>query len=429
MKSKGRIMRWLPLGIVALVGVLSVGLIKPRVPNELSLLSGPEGSSYQSDGLRYKEYLEARGVRVNLVETGGPADNLRALMESDRPQVGFVEAGAEAVLSADESVDELSSLGSLYLEPLWLFARADLAVESVEDLRGLRVALGPRGSAAPWIAAELLEMNGLADVVTSAPFSDLSAREAADAVTGSDVDAVFVIGSPDSEIVQRLLRSEALRTIPFRRSAAYVRRLPHLASVTLPEGTIDLALNIPDTDLCQLAAAVNLVAEDDLAPALVDLLLDAGRQVHGGRTLYSDRGSFPSPDHTSLPLGEAADHYYTNGPSQLRRVLPFRLATIVDRFLYFAAAVGGAALAVFGLLPRLMGLRFQIAANGYWRRLEKLEKRRAGGEDRDAVLAELDEILSESAPLKIPLNLKPAYFELRQEMHDMRDRLEGRVPR
>jgi len=103
-------------------------------------------------------------------------------------------------------------------------------------------------------------------------------------------------------------------------------------------------------------------------------------------------------------------------------VLHLRLATIVDRFLYFAAAVGGAALAVFGLLPRLMGLRFQIAANGYWRRLEK---RRAGGEDREAVLAELDEILSESAPLKVPLNLKPAYFELRQEMHDMRDRLKG----
>ena len=50
----------------------------------------------------------------------------------------------------------------------------------------------------------------------------------------------------------------------------------------------------------------------------------------------------------------------------------------------------------------------------------------SGGEKRGS---ELDEILSESAPLKIPLNLKPAYFELRQEMHDMRDRLEGRVPR
>jgi len=421
--SKGRFMRWLPIGVLVVVALLSISLIKPRVPNELYLLSGPEGSSCHADGLRYKEYLETRGVTVVLVETGGPADNLRALIEMDRPQAGFVEAGTETVLDTGESLQGLRSLGSLYLEPLWLFVRADLAVESLEELRGLRVALGPRGSAAPWIAAELLEMNGLSDDLTSARFSELSDREAAEAVVEGDVDAIFTIGAPDSEILQGLLRSEALRTVSFRRSAAYVRRLPHLASVTLPEGTIDLALNIPDRDLRQMAAAVNLVAEGDLAPALVDLLLDAGGKVHGGRTLYSDRGTFPSPDYTSLPLSEAADHYYTSGPSQLRRVLPFRLATIVDRFLYFAAAVGGAALAVFGLLPRLLGMRFQIAANGYWRRLEKLEKRRAAGEAREVIREGLDEIISESAPLKVPLNLKPAYFELRQEMHDMRDRL------
>jgi len=420
---KGRFMRWLPIGVVVVVGLLSIGLIKPRVPNELYLLSGPEGSSYQVDGLRYREYLEARGVTVILVETGGPADNLRTLMEFDRPQAGFIEAGTETVLDTGESVQGLSSLGSLYLEPLWLFVRADLAIESLEELRGLRVALGPHGSAAPWLAKELLEMNGLSDDVISAPFSDLSDREAAEAVAEGDVDAIFTIGAPDSQILQGLLRSEALRTVSFRRSAAYVRRLPHLASVTLPEGTIDLALNLPDGDLLQMAAAVNLVAEGDLAPALVDLLLDAGRKVHGERTLYSDRGAFPSPDYTSLPLNEAADHYYTNGPSQLRRVLPFRLATIVDRFLYFAAAVGGAALAVFGLLPRLLGLRFQITANGYWRRLEKLEKRRAAGEDKAVIREGLDELIRESAPVKVPLNLKPSYFELRQEMHDMRDRL------
>jgi hypothetical protein len=66
-----------------------------------------------------------------------------------------------------------------------------------------------------------------------------------------------------------------------------------------------------------------------------------------------------------------------------------------------------------------------MSANGYWRRLEKLEKQRAAGEPDEAVLAELDEILRESAEFKVPLNLKPAYFELRQEMHDMRDRLTG----
>jgi hypothetical protein len=106
-------------------------------------------------------------------------------------------------------------------------------------------------------------------------------------------------------------------------------------------------------------------------------------------------------------------------------MLPFRLATIVDRFLGFAAAVGGALLAIYGVLPRLFGMRFQISANGYWRRLEELEKQHAAGEEKGPILAELDEILRGSADLKVPLNLKSAYLELRQEMHDMRDRLVG----
>jgi len=416
------ITRWLPIAVVVLVTILSIRLIRPRVPNEIFLLTGPEGTTFHADGQRYKAYLERHGVKVHLIETGGAVDNLRALVARDRPQAGFVEAGAESDLALGEKVERLTSLGSLYFEPLWLFVRAELPVESLGQLRGLRVALGPEGSAAPRIAGELLRLNGVADV-TSSPFASMTARAAVDAIIEGEIDALFAIGAPESQLLQSLLRSDRLRPVPFRRAAAYERRMPHLAAITLPEGTIDLGLNIPDSDLRQLAASVTMVTDEDMPPALVDLLLDAGKAIHGGRTLYTDRGAFPSPDYISLPLSEAAADYYANGPSPLRRVLPFRLATFLDRFLGFAAAVGGTALAVFGLLPQLLGVRFQLSANGYWRRLERLEKQRAAGQEKEAVLARLDEILQESANLKVPLNLKPAYFELRQEMHDMRDRL------
>ena len=420
--SSNSAIRWLSVGLVVLVGILSIRLIGPSVPNEIYLLTGPERSAFHADGLRYKEYLEGRGVEVHLIETGGAVDNLRALATSDQPQAGFVDAGTEADLELGESVEGLTSLGSLYIEPFWLFVRADLPIQSLDDLRGLRVALGPEGSAAPRIAREVLRLNGVADV-TSGPFASLTARAAADSIIEGEVDAIFAIGAPESEVLQSLLRSDLLKPVSFRRSAAYERRLSHFAAITLPEGTIDLGLNIPDTDLRQLAASVNLVTDDDLPPALVDLLLDAGGVIHGGRTLYTDHGAFPSPEHISLPLSEAAADYYRNGPSPLRRVLPFWLATLVDRFLGFAAAVGGAALAVFRLRPWLLGMRFQISADGYWRRLEKLEKQRAAGEENEVILARLDEILQESADLSVPRKLRPAYFELRQEMHDMRDRL------
>jgi TRAP-type uncharacterized transport system substrate-binding protein len=143
--------------------VLSIRLIGPSVPDEIYLLTGPERSAFHGDGQRYKEYLEGRGVGVHLIETGGSVDNLHALVARDRPQAGFVEAGAEAGLSSDESVEGLISLGSLYVEPLWLFVRADLPVQSLEDLRGLRVAPGPAGSAAARIAREVLDLNGVSD--------------------------------------------------------------------------------------------------------------------------------------------------------------------------------------------------------------------------------------------------------------------------
>lgn len=343
-------------------------------------------------------------MRVHLIETGGGADNLRALIAGDEPQVGFVEAGTEVALDLGERVDGVTSLGTIYLEPLWLFVRAELPVQRLEDLRGLRVDLGLEGGDS---------------------FASLTRQGAAAAMNDGEVDALFAIGAPESEVLESLLHSDVWKPVSIRRSAAYERRLAYLAAVTLPEGTINLGLNIPDADLQQLAASVNLVTDDDTPPALVDLLLEAAGVIHGGRTLYTDHGAFPTPNYVSLPLNEAAANYYRNGPSPLRRVLPFWLATAVNRFLGFAAAVGGTALAVFGLLPGLLGVRFQISANGYWRRLEKLEKERAAGEDKEVVLARLDEVLRDSADLRVPLNLKPDYFELRQEMHDMRDRLTG----
>lgn len=92
--SSNRFTRWLPVGVVVLVGVLSIRLIGPSVPDEIDLLTGPKRSAFHADGQRYKEYLEGRGVGVHLIETGGSVDNLRALVARDRPQAGFVEAGS-----------------------------------------------------------------------------------------------------------------------------------------------------------------------------------------------------------------------------------------------------------------------------------------------------------------------------------------------
>jgi len=409
---------------VILVGILSIRFIGPGIPREIYLLTGPEGTPFDEDGQRYKEYLEDRGVKVHLVRTGGSIDNLRALATEEGPRAGFVEAGIEAQVEL-EGKDRLTSLGSLYLEPFWLFVRADLAVQSLEDLTNIRVSLGPEGTAVRRLAMQILELNGLTEKVDWEPYSSVGGPAAADAVRDGNLDAFFIMAPPEIPALQSIIHSPALKPVSFRRAAAYGRRLPYIAAITLPEGTLDFRLDIPETDLQQLAASVNMVVNDEIPPALVYLLLDAGVTIHSERTLYSEPGQFPSPQYRSLPLNQSADEYFRTGPPPLQRILPFWLASIVDRFLGFVAAVGGTALAVFGVIPRLFGMVFEFNTNRYWRRLEKIEKQAAAGGDRGEVLARLDKLLEDSAALRVPIHLQPAYFELRQAMHDMKDRLGG----
>ena len=48
---------------------MALRLIGPAVPNEIRLLTGPEGSTFHEYGLQYKEYLARHGVTVKLETT------------------------------------------------------------------------------------------------------------------------------------------------------------------------------------------------------------------------------------------------------------------------------------------------------------------------------------------------------------------------
>jgi TRAP-type uncharacterized transport system substrate-binding protein len=57
----------------------------------------------------------------------------------------------------------LTSLASLYFEPLWVFHRSDLRLTRLTDLRGKRIAVGAEQSGTKAIAMQLLADNGLDD--------------------------------------------------------------------------------------------------------------------------------------------------------------------------------------------------------------------------------------------------------------------------
>jgi hypothetical protein len=164
-------------------------------------------------------------------------------------------------------------------------------------------------------------------------------------------------------------------------------------------------------------------------PAIADLLLQAATEIHGEATAFSTRGEFPSSDSAPLPLNRAADNFYTNGPPKLMKYLPFRAATWINRFLAAAAAIASAAITIFKILPALISLPFKLGIRRGFNELQVLERSAAAGTDKKTLLAELDQVDRSTASIKIPIRrLEPQWIELRQFVHDMRDRLESRQP-
>ena len=428
-KTRSRDDRLLRLGLVllaVLAAVLAIFYAKPDVPDSITLLAGPKGSSFYQDGLRYREILARHGVTVDVVETQGSLDNLQRLAAGCSACAGFAEAVEYPQHLRGAQGKELLTLGSLYLEPLWVFGRRGLSIAGaaeVRDLEGLAIAPGNQGSGVRLFAEALLKWNGLTDNVRLVDANVIKAADMRAAIESGGIDVVFAAGKIDAPLIDGLLRAPDLIPVSLRRIDAITFRFPGISALRFPAGAADMALNLPPADVDLLGISVQMVVPASLPGALSDLLLEAAREIHGVRGAFAQRGEFPNQSMVSLPLSTAAKRYYERGPSPLWRFLPFRMATLVDRFMWVGASVASAALALFGLLPKLLSFRYNRASLALYRRLESVEKAMGPRTDRTALLAELDDIDRVSAALPVPKAQRPDYFGLRQNIHDLRTRL------
>jgi len=204
-----------------------------------------------------------------------------------------------------------------------------------------------------------------------------------------------------------------------------VRRHRELTALTLPEGTLDLVRDIPAADLRLLATATNLVARDDLHPEVVGLLLQAAREIHRPASLLTEEGTFPSTGYTSLPLSSSAATYLADGRGLIYRLLPFWMAGLLTWLIELLTPAATVAVFVYKIIPGWRGFRFSLRVRRFFKRLVRLEKARGAGVPADEVLRDLDKLDSDSVGLKVPRGMASPYFEFRQAIHDMRDRLKS----
>jgi TRAP transporter TAXI family solute receptor len=317
---------WL-LAIVLLVAALVVTyqFVGPAPPRHIVLATGEASGAYHLYGQRLAEILARDGIHLELRTTAGSVENLGLVREGDAVDLAFVQSG----IAGPADAESVAAIGTMYLEPLWLFARSDLLLDDLGDLEGNRIAVGARGSGTRAVVLTLLDANGVSE--TNSQFAEMPSGDMANAFSSGDIDAAFVVGSPAAAAVTDLIEVPGVTLQDMQRAAAYPRRYPFLSTILLPRGVLDFQADRPAQDIHTIAFGAMLVAREDFHPALTDLLLVAAGDVFGGHDLLADAGQFPTPQYVDLPLSEEAERHFDYGPPFLMRYLPFWAATLVDR--------------------------------------------------------------------------------------------------
>ena len=118
--------------------------------------TGAAGGAYDEQARRYQTILARSGVELRLMPSAGAAENLQRLNDpASGVSVGFVQGGL-----AEKPSPDLASLGTISVEPIWLFYRGAQPGTHFEGLRGRKISIGPEGSGSHGIALEWLARNG-----------------------------------------------------------------------------------------------------------------------------------------------------------------------------------------------------------------------------------------------------------------------------
>ena len=412
------------IGLLSLVTIFAVFWFSHSAPPDtITITSGPEGSIFRANAEKYGKILARNGVKLKILPSEGSQENLKRLADpSFRVDIGFVQGGVVGELN----IDKLVSLGSVSYEPLLIFYRSAEPFELLSQMKGKRLAIGPKGSGTQTLALALLKANGI-EPGGATVLEDMHAEDATKALIEGKVDAVFLMGDSASiQIIRTLLRTEGVRLFDFTQADGYTRRIGYLNKLVLPRGSIDFGENIPAQDVHLISPTVELIARENLNPAMSDLLLETATEVHGRAGLFKTLGQFPTPLEHEFRISADASRFYKSGKTFLYRYLPFWMASLVTRILVVFIPMFLVLIPGLRSIPAVYRWRMRMRIYRWYRLLLAVEEDmrvQSAPEKQEELIEQLHHIERQVNKMKVPASFAESFYVLRGHITFVRSQL------
>jgi TRAP transporter TAXI family solute receptor len=420
---------WLPLIVVLVIGFYVAWQFVPAsASNTLKIAVGGTSGAYFDYAKRYQQNVQAEGIGLEIVSVAGSVEALQTVKEG-KADLALVQGGVAHSTLPDAAEQGLHSIASLFYEPLWVFYRKELGdVSHLNALRGKRLSIGKQGSGTQVLVSQLLTDNDITKDNSS--LQPLLMDDAATRLVAGELDAVFVMTLPKTEIVTKLISQPNIALMDFQRqSITYTSHYPFLNSLTLGEGIIDLKNNLPDHNVTMLTTAATLVAGKDIHPEHVRLFSREAHKIHSQQGLLEKPREFPSIDHLEIPIHPTAEQYLQKGPSFLEKIFPFWLASRLEQLKVMLIPLLTLLIPLSkGVMP-LYQWRIRSRIYPWYKTLSQLD-RKLNSLDLPATeqeIARLHQLHGELAnTVSVPLAHMPEFYQLRTHADHILTRLKER---
>ncbi|MCJ0763935.1 TAXI family TRAP transporter solute-binding subunit [Variovorax terrae] len=416
----------LPIALLALATMAWLWLEwLPMPPSQLRVSAGRADGVYYAYAQQYAQKFAEHGVTLEVLESDGALQNLQRL-HGEQAELAFMQGGVGYLGSAGNirGSGRVQTLANIDIEPLWIFSRLR-DIESLQQLQGLKVSLGPAGSGTRLLALKLLEQVRLGP--KDLTVTDTAGMAAVQALQQGTLDAAVMVLAPESAVINALLIAPGLQLVQLRRTAALTERLPYLEPHLLAQGTLDPTGRHPPQDATLLTVVASLVARDDLHPALKRLATQIASEIHARSGLFYRPGEFPSLKRLDFPASAEARHTLVHGLPWLEAHLPFWWAQVTTRLLVICLPVLLLALWLAHLIPAYLRWLVESRVTRWYGELKYIEldlsRDSLSGLDLTKYLGRLNSIERRMAAFVTPAYLMPRWFMLRQHIDFVRLRL------
>lgn len=210
----------------------------------ISVGTAPVGGAFYTVGSAIcevvNEHQDGTNWRVNAESTGGSMENIRLLTQG---KLQFAMSNSSITYFAVrgegdwEQKHDVRAVMTLFPNVAMFVTTADSGIQTIADLRGKRVFVGPEGAGFEYFVNPILQAHGLSMADIEPRYG--SQQSAVDLLGDGAVSAAMIGGGVPNPALTQIAQSRPVLLIPFDDAAKeqLIAEYPFFEKATIPAGT------------------------------------------------------------------------------------------------------------------------------------------------------------------------------------------------